>query len=227
MASSLPSSMTALDRPARGADAIEARDADETAAPASKEVMLREGSARAGAGDGIDVVAPGPSPAGPALTDPALVDPSLGEPSRREPAWPEVPDVVGMEVLDALHLLRQHGLRLLVSVWETKIGPWGMVLSQQPEPQSRVRRRSRVQVVVAGRPHLVVPDVCGLEIGAAMERLRRAGLRPARGRERVSRGVAPAHVVAMHPRAGTLVVDGSRVVLDVVRQPAAPGRPPA
>lgn len=128
---------------------------------------------------------------------------------------PDVPDVVGLDMLEAVRLLRQRGLRLAVSVWETKIGPWGMVLSQEPARGSSLRRGQRVHVVVAGRPHLAVPDVTGLEVGVAMERLRRAGLQPVRGVERASRTVPRGHVIATRPRAGSLVQDGARVTLEV------------
>ena len=38
------------------------------------------------------------------------------------------PDVIGLDLVEAHRMARRHGLRLTVSVWETKIGPWGMVL---------------------------------------------------------------------------------------------------
>lgn len=131
---------------------------------------------------------------------------------------PAAPDVVGMALLDARRLAGQHGLRLVVSVWETKIGPWGLILSQHPAAGSTIRRGERVHVVVAGRPHLVVPDVAGLESGVAMERLRRAGLQPVHGAQRSSRSIPDGHVVATRPRAGTLVVDGSSIVVETSKR---------
>ncbi len=129
------------------------------------------------------------------------------------PGQVEAPDVIGLELLEAHRLARQHGLRLAVTVWETKIGPWGMVLSQQPGEGNHVQPGARIQVVAAGRPHLTVPDVRGLETGIAVQVLRRIGLLPLNAEERASRLVPPGHVIATRPRAGTLVVDGERVTL--------------
>lgn len=135
-----------------------------------------------------------------------------------------VPDVVGLGLVDAHRLARQHGLRLTVSVWETKIGPWGMVLSQQPHHGAATPRGTHVHVVAAGRPYLVVPDVGGLDAGAALHELRRSGLLPELVEDRASRTLAPGQVIATRPRAGTLVPDGALVVVLVARAPRGPAR---
>ncbi len=128
----------------------------------------------------------------------------------------ETPDVVGLELVAAHRLARLHRLRLSVSVWETKIGPWGMVLSQQPGG-GRQQPGECIHVVVATRPHLVIPDVSGLEAGRAMRALRRFGLLPIRVEGRASRTVPPGHVITTRPRAGTLVADGERVTVTISR----------
>ncbi len=134
-----------------------------------------------------------------------------------------VPDLSGLEVLEALHLARQFRLRLSISVWETKIGPWGRVLAQLPTADTSVRSGSRIAVTVAGRPHLTLPDVRGHESSEAMVMLRRSGLHPMLSGERGSRSLAPGHVIETRPRPGALVVHGSPVELVTAR---APGRPP-
>jgi serine/threonine-protein kinase len=129
------------------------------------------------------------------------------------------PDLVGLDAIEAHVLARHAGLRVAVSVWETKIGPWGLVLSQQPSPGTPTTPRSRLQVVVAGRPHRTVPDVRGLPLRSAMTELRRVGLQPMTSSERMSRSVPSGHVVSTRPAAGSLVVDGSAVELTVARAP--------
>lgn len=131
------------------------------------------------------------------------------------------PDIVGLEVLDAHAVVRRAGLRLAVSVWETKVGPWGMILSQQPDAGDPLVPGRRIHAVVAGRPHLVVPDVRGLDARAAGETLRRLGLQPVVAETRPSRTVGPGQVIATRPAAGSLVVDGSRVMVTVARQDRA------
>lgn len=139
-----------------------------------------------------------------------------------------VPDAIGVNVLEAHRLLREQRLRIAISVWETKVGPWGLALSQDPAPGSMVRAGARVHVVVAGRPHSTVPDVRDLDVAAAMEILRNVGLRPEVEIERRSRSVPSGHVIATKPAEGSLVADGSRVALVVSRAgPASQPRPRA
>lgn len=125
------------------------------------------------------------------------------------------PDVVGLGVLDAHAIVSQAGLRLAVSVWETKLGPWGLILTQQPEPGSPIRSGARIEAVVASRPHRTVPDVRGLRLDDALDSLRRDGLEPVVTARRRSSTMPPGTVVSTRPPAGALVVDGSRVALSV------------
>jgi serine/threonine-protein kinase len=129
----------------------------------------------------------------------------------------QAPDVIGLQVLDAHAAVRKLGLRLAVSVWETKLGPWGSILSQRPEPGARIRVGTRIQAVVAGRPHRAVPDVRGQRLDVAIEALRRHGLQPVVIAGRASRTIERDTVVSSRPSAGALVLDGSRVGLVVSR----------
>lgn len=140
--------------------------------------------------------------------------------SRRAAQALPAPDVVGLGVLDAHAVVSQAGLRLSVSVWETKLGPWGLILTQQPEPGAPIRSGARVHAVVAGRPHRTVPDVRGLRLDEALDSLRRDGLEPVVTARRRSSTMAAGTVVSTRPAAGALVVDGSRVSLSVSVGPA-------
>lgn len=143
--------------------------------------------------------------------------PVAGEARLSKAARLVVPDAIGLNVLDAHRLVREQRLSVAISVWETKIGPWGLVLSQDPEPGSVVRPGTRILVVVAGRPHLTVPNVRDLPHGAAVDILRRLGLRPEVARRRVSRTVEADHVISTLPGPGSLIADGSRIVLEISR----------
>jgi beta-lactam-binding protein with PASTA domain len=147
----------------------------------------------------------------------------VGEPVKTETRVTRIaPDIVGLDVLDAHALATGSGLSMAVTVWETKIGPWGMVLSQLPEAGERVKPGTRVDVIVSGRPHLTVPDVRGLAAHTALERLRSAGLRPVSSQERSSRTVAPGHAISSRPRSGSLVVHGASVSLIISQAPGGP-----
>ena len=125
------------------------------------------------------------------------------------------PDLIGLGFFDAYALVDAAGLRLSVSVWETTVGPWGRVLDQRPAPKGRLRRGSRIAVTVSGRPHEQVPDVRGLPLGDAIDRLVWLGFVPLVDSRRSSRSVSAGHVLATRPAAGTLFPCGSVVALTV------------
>lgn len=146
----------------------------------------------------------------------ASLDHGSTSPVRPTPGRSVVPDVIGLDALDGDGLARDAGVRLSVSVWETKVGPWGMILVQHPSAGARVKPGSRVHVVVSGRAHARVPAVLGLPVEEAIELVRRAGLLPIVAVGQAS-GAAPiGHVVSIRPTAGTLVTDGSVVAIAVV-----------
>jgi len=151
---------------------------------------------------------PGPSPS---VVDGALVaDPSASTPCH-------APDLVGLSALEAYAEARAAGVRLSVSVWETRVGPWGLVIDQRPGTGTRVRRGARLSVIVSGRPHAPVPDVRGLPLETAIERLGWLGFVPLVKERRVSSSVPTGHVLSSYPDAGTLLTDGSVVALTLAR----------
>ena len=146
----------------------------------------------------------------------ASLDPGSTNPTRRPPGRRVVPDVVGLDALDGDCLARDAGVQLSVSVWETKVGPWGMILVQHPSAGARVKPGSRVHVVVSGRTHARVPAVRGLPVEEAVELVRRAGLRPIVAVGQAAGSAPVGHVASIRPTAGTLVTDGSVVAIAVV-----------
>lgn len=144
------------------------------------------------------------------------LEPSVG----RAPA----PDLVGLALLDAQHLARTAGFSVTVAVWETKVGPWGQVLSQQPMSGTMGQAGTPIHVVVAGRPHVTLPDLRGLDAHTAVGELRRLGLVPGGREERRSMNVLVGSVIATRPTGGSLVVDGSSVVLIVSHGRPSPPR---
>ena len=135
--------------------------------------------------------------------------------TQREPCL--APDLVGLEAIEAHDLASSAGVHLKVSVWRTSVGPWGQVLDQRPAPDSRVRRGSRVHVIVAGRPLAPVPDVRGLPLDAATKQLCWLGLVPIALTREPARDVPAGHLVSTRPSAGALVPEGSVVGLILAR----------
>jgi beta-lactam-binding protein with PASTA domain len=126
-----------------------------------------------------------------------------------------VPDLIGSGFLDAYPLAQAAGLRLSVSVWETRVGPWGRVLDQRPLPTGHLRRGGRIAVTVSCRPHEQVPDVQALPLADAIDRLVWLGFVPLVESRRSSCSVSVGHVLATRPVAGALLACGSVVALTV------------
>lgn len=150
-----------------------------------------------------------------------------GAPVGDSPAAPEhsadvhVPDLVGLAVPEAQALVRSLGLRLSFAVWETTVGPWGMVLEQRPAAGRLVRPGRRLYVTVSARPLVRVPEVQGLPQRSAAELLSRLGFVVSASEvgpptDAASIEAVPAgSVVSCVPRAGMLVAYGRTVTIFV------------
>lgn len=147
------------------------------------------------------------------------------------PADTLVPDLVGLAVPEAQALVRALGLRLSFAVWETKVGPWGMVLEQRPTAGALVRQGRRLHVTISARPLVRIPEVQGLPEGSAAELLRRLGfvVLPSEVVTPASDGPADAVVpagcaISSTPRAGALAAYGTTVTLTVAEALRTPTR---
>ena len=147
-------------------------------------------------------------------------------PSDHQPVLPgggacPAPDLIGLGFTEAHSMASATRLRLSVSVWETNVGPWGRVLDQRPPPGARVRRGGRIVVTVSARPQEQIPDVRGLPLDEAIERLIWLGFVPLADVRRPSRLRSASYIVSTRPMAGALLACGSVVALTVARtQPA-------
>lgn len=135
----------------------------------------------------------------------------MGAPSRPR----LTPDLIGLEAPEAHELARSTGVHLVVTVWRTAVGPWSKVLEQRPIAGTRVRRGTRVHVIVSARPNASIPDVVGLPLVAATERLCWLGFVPIAMPRRSVCGLPAGHIVETRPAAGALVAQGSVVALTV------------
>jgi serine/threonine-protein kinase len=128
-----------------------------------------------------------------------------------------VPDLIGLAATEAYPAARAANVRLTVKAWETSVGPWGLVVDQQPAAGTHVRRGSRLAVVVSCRLRAPVPDVTGLTLEAALERLVWLGLVPLVIARRPSVSVAPGHIESTRPAPGSVAACGTVVALTVAR----------
>ena len=133
-----------------------------------------------------------------------------------------VPDLIGLEAFGAHTLAGSAGVRLSVSVWPTLVGPWGLVLEQLPQPGTRVRRGTRLHVIVSGRPHQPVPDVRGLSLEPTIEQLSWLGFVPLTTARLRSHEHPVGHVIEVRPTPGTVLAYGSVVALSVASSTGKP-----
>lgn len=127
------------------------------------------------------------------------------------------PDLVGLETPEARTLARSMGLRLSFVVWETSVGPWGMVLEQQPAPGTLVRPGTRLHVVVSARPLVRVPVLRDSSEEAADEILRMLGFERLPSVRQTTGTVPAGRVISTTPVGGALVTYGTTVTLTVAQ----------
>jgi serine/threonine-protein kinase len=129
-----------------------------------------------------------------------------------------VPDVVGVQQRLAVQEIRSAGLKELVEEHDNKDVPVGQVYEQDPQPGDRIERGNFVTIVVSTGPRkLDVPNVVGQSRDEAVSALTAAGLEP---------NVVPVNslepvdtVLATAPKAGTEVIEGTAVRVNVSKGP--------
>jgi eukaryotic-like serine/threonine-protein kinase len=130
-----------------------------------------------------------------------------------------VPDVVGSLEQLAVTQIREAGLKELVERKPNDDGvEQGVVFEQDPQPGDRIERGNFVTITVSTGPSKVrVPDVMGDSRDQAVSELTAAGLKP---------NVVPVNslepvdtVLAVAPKAGTEVIVGTAVRVNVSKGP--------
>jgi beta-lactam-binding protein with PASTA domain len=161
-------------------------------------------------------------PSGSATPRPAI-KPAARPIERSIPRTGPAPELVGLGCLEAHALAAAAHVRLTVSVWVTDTGPWGRVLDQRPSPGALLKRGARIAVIVSGRPYEEVPDVRGLPLDDAIERLTWLGLVPLADVRRPPRALPDAHIASTRPPAGSVLSSGSVVALMRAAEPRTQG----
>jgi beta-lactam-binding protein with PASTA domain len=129
----------------------------------------------------------------------------------------DVPLVVGESVADAKSALDALGLALEVTANEESDSPEGSILSQTPPQGTRVDRGTTVGVVIAvARPKMAaVPNIIGFNLDNAKSAVTNAGFVLAIVGQRPVPGTAAGIVLDQTPAAGTSLVVGSTVSVNV------------
>lgn len=124
------------------------------------------------------------------------------------PSEARAPVLIGLTAEEALAQARQQSLNLGQIEYAHNDAPAGIVISQSPEPGSAVDPEVGLQVTVSrGQelPPVAMPDVRGLMLDDAEQRLRQAGFISV---SRVASGTTanrPGSVISQQPSAGAMV----------------------
>lgn len=131
-----------------------------------------------------------------------------------------VPNVVGVQVAEAKSTLAEAGLQAEVAgERHDESVPAGAVCMTLPTAGKQVREGRRVRLYVSKGPtSAVVPDLSGMTVEKARERLGQSSLRVGAVYQRSSRYVVGT-VVGQRPEAKAKVVPGTEVDLDVSAGP--------
>jgi beta-lactam-binding protein with PASTA domain len=126
-----------------------------------------------------------------------------------------VPDFRGMTPNEAERVAFEHGLELARSDhFYSPTVPAGRIVSQQPEPGTRVRRGWRVQAAESLGAQLIdIPAVLGMSPRAAEINIRRRGLELGASAELPTDASAPQSILAQTPSPGAQGVASPRVSL--------------
>jgi beta-lactam-binding protein with PASTA domain len=127
----------------------------------------------------------------------------------------QVPDLRGMTAADAIRRAADSGLSATIADrYYSPNMPLGNVLSQFPEPGTRVRRDWIVRLVESLGPQSIsVPDVTGMTQRDAVIALRQAHLDLGTVAVLPYAGAAPGTVIAQDPSAAAKEVDRPRVAI--------------
>jgi serine/threonine-protein kinase len=129
-----------------------------------------------------------------------------------------VPDVVGIQEELAVQEVRDAGLKELVERRDNADVPVGQVFEQDPQPGDRTERGNFVTLVVSTGPRkLDVPNVVGQSRDSAVSTLTEAGLEP--NVVEVNSLEPVGTVLATAPKAGTEVIEGTAVRVNVSKGP--------
>jgi beta-lactam-binding protein with PASTA domain len=128
-----------------------------------------------------------------------------------------VSDLEGLSLEEARAVLSAQGLGLTIQSMEpNERVPVGHVVAQDPQANSRVALGTHVSVVLSRGPgSLTVPNVVGLSLAVARNRIEQTGLTVGEIMYQGSSSVPAGHVVKTEPPAGSGISPKSAVILTV------------
>jgi len=129
-----------------------------------------------------------------------------------------VPNVVGMMLDKASEIIQAAGFRVGEVKEQVSTQPTGTVFEQRPRAGEEAIPGTLVDLVVAVRRRIVVPNVVGKSVAQATEAIAQAGLAVGKAERRRQRRVPKDQVIEQKPESGE-VPEGTAVDLIVSSGP--------
>jgi serine/threonine-protein kinase len=131
-----------------------------------------------------------------------------------------IPDIEGFDAPLALRVIAAAGLTVSGVDSVSNAAPKGTALATRPASGvTRGPTDSITLVVSSGPANTAIPDVSGLTVPEARERLFSAGLTVGRITKERSEGLPDGHILRQHPAPGGLAAKDGRVDLIVAGEP--------
>jgi beta-lactam-binding protein with PASTA domain len=125
-----------------------------------------------------------------------------------------VPSVVTLPSEDAKGLIASAEFPVNLKYLKEGEGELGTITKQEPGPGRRVDAKQTVAIYERSRP-VIVPNVFGLSLGAAIDSLQRVGLNGQEVDRTITESVPPHQVNKQSPPAGELIGEGASIALTV------------
>lgn len=132
----------------------------------------------------------------------------------------EVPTVLNLNQSQAINELERRGLKANISLTEESDEyEIGKVMSQDPNPNSKVERGTQVNLVISKGREVEVPDLRNMTIAQAEEVLKEAGLRLGRTLTQKSDSVEKDLIISQDPRSYSKLQAGTEIDVTVSTGP--------
>lgn len=126
----------------------------------------------------------------------------------------DVPDIGGLDLAAATTAIESSGFELgSVDYDRGSTETSGTVISQQPSPGESAASGSAIHLVIAGGEPREVPELTGIDVGAAIIAAEQAGLSAAVTVEEHSETVPETFVISQLPAPGATAPEGSTIEL--------------
>ena len=128
----------------------------------------------------------------------------------------QVPTVVNLDEEEAVKILEEKNLKANISHYaDSNNYESGKVMEQDPNPKTKVKKNSTVNLVISQGREVKVPDLSEMSLEEAEEKLKELGLELGKTNTEYSDSIEKDKIIDQDPRKGKKVQTGSEVDVTV------------